>query len=128
MKTALLLALFVFSFSAFSQSSEEIYSCKLRSTHRLVSSEDNFSLGTTLGTVSLEKNFNGTNHYYHITIWEYEGRIQFQYMEGKKIGEVHIATNAFSTDIKQGQESFHAGTFICGDETSCWTIDCELKF
>lgn len=127
MKTALLLALFVFSFSAFSQSSEEIYSCKLRSTLRLVSSEDKFSLGTSLSPVKLEKNYNGTNHYYDIAIWEYEGRIQFQFMEGKKNNEVHVATQGFSIDMKQGQESFHAGTFICGDEISCWTIDCKLK-
>lgn len=127
MKTALFLALFVFSFSAFAKTFDDVYSCKLRSTHRSVSSEDNFSLGTTLGIVSLEKNFNGTNHYYDLTIWEYEGRIQFQYMEGKKIGDAYIATNAFSTDMKLGQESFHAGTFVCGDDTSCWAIDCELK-
>jgi hypothetical protein len=119
---------FIASFSSFSHANTtDLYFCEFKSTIQGETLQYTFPLGPKMETVILEREVNNNPHFYHIAIFEYNGRRQFQFLEGKRLGESHLSTNSFSTDISLSQESFRASTFICNSEISCWSIACSTR-
>lgn len=127
MKMLLLVGLLLSSFHSFAQTQADVYSCKFSATLASEFFVETFELGTNLGFVHLEKNIKGATHLYDLLIFEHEGRMQFQFMEGHLINGSFIATNSFSIDVLPEQEKFRASTFICNSDISCWSISCSKK-
>lgn len=127
MKMLILVVLLASSLQAFAQSQSNAYSCEFKATIASDSFLENFDLGTEIGFVNFDKEINGSTHHYDLIIFEHAERVQFQFMEGHLINGSFMATNSFSFDVLPEQEKFHASTFICNSDISCWSISCAKK-
>lgn len=103
------------------------YQCFFNGTFRSEPVGGSLDLSFGEEPVEIVRTIAGQNHFYEFTVYEHEELPYFQLLEGKILdGDVYVNTNSFTLDLLPRQRSFGASFDLCTQDTTCWTLRCEL--